>query len=160
MNYGIKGYHFLGQWKMILVYLGRWSYGRFKDDNNIFYKMKNDLTTGTWQEDIWCPIIIILFCTFDEIIQATTTLIDPGCSVWDEDGIQRSGGQFFTTRCTNMKVDKHDIELQCWWSTNRANGVRTVQQSMIHNYSEVRNTKQALICPSKACWDWHQGPWS
>ena len=25
---------------MILVYLGRWSYGRFKDDNNIFYKRK------------------------------------------------------------------------------------------------------------------------
>jgi hypothetical protein len=51
---------------MILVYLGRWSYGRFKGDNNIFYKMKNDLTTGTWQDDIWCPIIIVLFCTSDE----------------------------------------------------------------------------------------------
>ncbi len=50
---------------MILVYLGRWSYGRFQDDNNIFYKMKSDLTTGTWQDDIWCPIIIILFCTSD-----------------------------------------------------------------------------------------------
>ncbi len=55
---------------------------------------------------------------------------------------------------------KHDIELQCRWSTDRANSVRTVQQSMIHNYSEVRNMKQALIHPSKACWDWHQGPWS
>jgi hypothetical protein len=44
-----------------------------------------------------------------EIVQATTTLIDPGCSVWDEYGIQRSGWRFFTTRCTNMKVDKHDI---------------------------------------------------
>lgn len=86
-----------------------------------------------------------------EIIQATTTLIDPGCSVWDEYGIQRSGRRFFTTRCTNMKVDKHDIELQCRWSTDRANGVRTVQRSMIHNYSEVRNMKQALIRPSKAC---------
>ena len=51
-----------------------------------------------------------------------------------------------------MKVDKHDIELQCRWSTDRANGVRTVQRSMIHNYSEVRNMKQALIRPSKACW--------
>ncbi len=48
-----------------------------------------------------------------EIIQATTTLIDPGCSIWDEYGIQRSGRRFFTTRCTNMKVDKHNIELQC-----------------------------------------------
>ncbi len=51
---------------MILVYLGRWSYRKFQDDNNIFYKMKNDLTTGTWQDNIWCPIIIILLCTSDE----------------------------------------------------------------------------------------------
>jgi hypothetical protein len=62
-----------------------------------------------------------------EIVQATTTLFDPGCSVWDEYGIQRSGRRFFTTRCTNMKVDKHDIELQCCWSTDRVNGVRTIQ---------------------------------
>jgi hypothetical protein len=95
-----------------------------------------------YQDNIFCKL---------EIIQATTTLIDPGCSVWDEYGIQRSGRRFFTTRCTNMKVDKHDIELQCQWSTNRANGVRMVQRSMIHNYSEVRNMKQALIRLSKAC---------
>ena len=62
-----------------------------------------------------------------DIIQATTTLIDPGCSIWDEYGIQRSGRRFFTTRYTNMKVDKHDIKLQCCWSTDRANGVRTIQ---------------------------------
>ncbi len=29
------------------------------------FKMKNDLTTGTWQDNIWCPIIIISFCTSD-----------------------------------------------------------------------------------------------
>jgi hypothetical protein len=27
--------------------------------------MKNDLTTGTWQDDIGCPINIILLCTSD-----------------------------------------------------------------------------------------------
>ena len=86
-----------------------------------------------------------------DIIQATTNLIDPGCSIWDEYGIQRSGRRFFTTRCTNMMVDKLDIELQCCWSTDRANGVRTIQRSMIYNYSEVRNMQQALIRPSKAC---------
>ena len=86
-----------------------------------------------------------------EIIQATTSLIDPGCSIWDEYDVQRSGRHFFTTRCSNMKVDKHDIELQCRRSTDRANGVRTVQRSMIHNYSEVQNMKQALIRLSKAC---------
>jgi hypothetical protein len=86
-----------------------------------------------------------------EIIQAITTLIDSECSIWDECSVQCSGRRFFTTRCSNMKVDKHDIELQCCWSTGRANGVRTVQRSMIHSYSEVRNIKQALIRPSKAC---------
>jgi hypothetical protein len=34
-------------------------------DNSIFHKMKNDLTTGTWQDNIWCPINIILLCTSD-----------------------------------------------------------------------------------------------
>ncbi len=52
---------------MILVYFGRWSYERFQDDNNIFFKMKSDLTTRTWQDDIWCPIIIISFCTSNDI---------------------------------------------------------------------------------------------
>ena len=27
--------------------------------------MENDLTTGTWQDNIRCPINIILFCTSD-----------------------------------------------------------------------------------------------
>jgi len=85
-----------------------------------------------YQENIFCKL---------EIIQATTTLID----------IQRSRRRFFTTRCTKMKVDEHDIELQCRWSTDRANGVRNAQRSMIHNYSEVQNMVQALIRPSKAC---------
>jgi hypothetical protein len=86
-----------------------------------------------------------------EIIQAMTTLIDPGCSIWDEFGIQRSGQHFFTTWCTFMKVDEHDNKPQCCWSTNRANRVRTVHQLMIHNYLEVCNMQQALIHLSKAC---------
>jgi hypothetical protein len=65
MNYGTKQGHFLGYWKVILVHIRRWSYGTFQDDNNIFHKMKNDLTTGTWQDNIWCPINIILLCTSD-----------------------------------------------------------------------------------------------
>jgi hypothetical protein len=48
-----------------------------------------------------------------EIIQATTSLIDPGCTIWDEYGVQQSGRRFFTTTCSNMKVNKHNIELQC-----------------------------------------------
>jgi hypothetical protein len=52
MNYGSKQGHLLGYWKVILVYIGRWSYRRFQDDNKVFQKMKNDLTTGTWQDDI------------------------------------------------------------------------------------------------------------
>ncbi len=40
MNYGSKQGHFLGYWKVILVYIGRWSYGCFQDDNKVFQKMK------------------------------------------------------------------------------------------------------------------------
>ena len=86
-----------------------------------------------------------------EMIQETTNLIDSECNIQEDYGIQRSGRRFFTAHCTNMGVSKHDIELQCRWSTDRANGVRTVQRSMIHNYSEVRNMKDSLIRPSKAC---------
>ncbi len=52
-------------WKIILVHIRRWSNGTFQDDNNIFHKMKNDLTTDTWQDNIWCPLNIILLCTSD-----------------------------------------------------------------------------------------------
>ncbi len=54
---------------MILVYIGRWSYGRFQDDNKVFQKIKNDPTTGTWQDNIWCPINIILLGTSDGLIK-------------------------------------------------------------------------------------------
>jgi hypothetical protein len=52
MNYGTKQGHFFGFWKVILVHIRRLSHGTFQDDNNIFHKIKNDLTTGTWQDDI------------------------------------------------------------------------------------------------------------
>lgn len=85
-----------------------------------------------------------------EVIQATTSLIDPETNIWEAYGIQRSGRRCFTIVCTNMGVSKHDIELQCRWSTDRENGARTVQRSMIHNYAEVRNMKESLVRPSKA----------
>lgn len=85
-----------------------------------------------------------------ERIQQDTGLIDPDCNVWEDYGVQRSGRRFFTTECVIQGVDKHEIELQCRWSTDRANGERTVQRSMVHTYSEVRNMKEALVRPSKA----------
>ncbi len=33
--------------RVILVYIGRWSYQQLQDDNKIIWKMKNNLTTGT-----------------------------------------------------------------------------------------------------------------
>ena len=86
-----------------------------------------------------------------EKIQTTTNLIDEDCNVWDDYGVQRSGRRFFTTRCTNKRVPKHEVELQCRWQADRASGVRTVLRSMIHLYSEVRNMIESLIRPSKAC---------
>jgi hypothetical protein len=46
MNYGSKQGHFLGYWKVILVYIGRWSYGRFQDDNKVFQKIKMTYLLG------------------------------------------------------------------------------------------------------------------
>ena len=84
-------------------------------------------------------------------IQAKTTLIDPDCKIWEEFGVQRSGRRFFTTHTTLMGVPPHWIELQARWQTDRANGERTVQRTMIHTYSEIRNMKDALKQPSQAC---------
>ncbi len=61
-----------------------------------------------------------------EVIQSTTTLIDPACNIWEDFGVQRSGRRFFTTHTTIMGVPQHLIELQARWSTDRALGVRTV----------------------------------
>ena len=62
-----------------------------------------------------------------EIIQATTTLIDPECIIWDDYGMQRSGRRFFAHHTLNMGVLPHLIELQARWQTDRANGERAVQ---------------------------------
>ena len=84
-----------------------------------------------------------------EVIQRKTLLIDPECNVWEDYGIQRSGRRMFTTEATKAGVEPHKIELQARWQTDRAAGERTVQRSMIHMYSEVRNMKDTLIEPSK-----------
>jgi len=84
-----------------------------------------------------------------EKIQATTSLIDPDCNIWDDFGVQRSGCRCFVLVCTLCNIPKHLVDLQCRWSTDRENGVRTVQRSMIHNYSEIRNMKDSLVRPSK-----------
>ena len=83
-------------------------------------------------------------------IQATTSLIDSDCNVWEDFGVQRSGRRFFTTEATKKGVSPHLIELQARWQTDRAAGKRSVQRTMIHTYSEVRNMKDKLKEPSQA----------
>ena len=85
-----------------------------------------------------------------ETLQRTTNLIDPGCDVREEYGIQRSGRRFFDTQCINMGVSSTDIEFQCRWRADRAKGGRTVKRSMLHTYAEVRNMKKTLLRPSQA----------
>jgi hypothetical protein len=86
-----------------------------------------------------------------EHIQGTTSLIDPEADVRAEFGAQRSGRRFLTTHATNQGVKPHIIELQCRWQTDRAKGERSVNRSMIHLYSEVRNMKASLMQPSLVC---------
>jgi hypothetical protein len=45
-----------------------------QDDNKIFWKMKNDLTTGAWQNNIWRPINIILSCTSDVSLATSASM--------------------------------------------------------------------------------------
>ena len=85
-----------------------------------------------------------------ELLQETTNLIDDMCQVWKDFGQQRSGRRWFTTECANKGVSPHEVALQCRWSTDRANGARTVQRTMIHTYAEMRNMKEVLIRPSKS----------
>ena len=135
-NSGIK---FFTWTQRFLLALGReglhkgWAFQRSNGSHN---KAKE------YKEDIFLKL---------EIIQASTTFIDPECNIWDDYGVQRSGRRFFTTHCTNMGVLPHLIELQACWKTDRANGERTVQRTMIHLYSKIRNTKDTLVKPSKAC---------
>ena len=43
--------------------------------NKVLKKMKNDLTTGTWQYDIWCPINITLLSVSDvEILRRSPVI--------------------------------------------------------------------------------------
>ncbi len=100
---------------MILVHLGRWSYGRFKDDNNIFYKMKNDLTTGTWQDDIWCPIIIILLCTSDVICDSAEcinlmTVVEDGLVPFERVWVRDSHESYFFHGRNLYEMDHLEVQ--------------------------------------------------
>ena len=94
--------------------------------------------------DYWANIAAKL-----ELIQATTSLIDRKCDVWEDYGIQRSGRRCFTTHCGNMGVSPHLVELQARWQTDRAAGVRSVRRTMLHTYSEIRNMMESLLKPSQ-----------
>jgi hypothetical protein len=87
-----------------------------------------------------------------ETIQVETSLIDRDCDIRAEYGAQQSGRHFLTTTEAIIKeVKPYVVEYQCRWQTDRANGERSVNRSMIHLYSEVRNMKPVLIQPSQVC---------
>ena len=86
-----------------------------------------------------------------ETIQIETTLIGRDCDIRAEYGAQRSGRRFLTTQAIIEGVKPHIIEYQCRWQTDRANGERSVNRSMINLYSAVRNMKPVLIQPSQMC---------
>jgi hypothetical protein len=52
-----------------------------------------------------------------EKMQETTDLIDPGCNVWEDYGMQRSGRHCFVLVSTINKIPK--------WMTDRENGHST-----------------------------------
>ena len=83
-----------------------------------------------------------------EYIQASTNLIDPDCAVWDDEwrllnpAVRKT---LFHFRMPKSRSRSPRIELQCCWSTDRANGHQQEQRTMLHTYSEVRNMKSILL---------------
>ena len=128
-------------WTWTQRFIGRLELEGYKDDWAFKRSNGKRAKASDYQDNIFKRL---------EDIQNTTNLIDQGCNIWDEFGIQRSGRRCFTAVCPIAGIPKHLVELQCRWSTDYKNGVRTVQRSMIHNYSEIRNMTAALIRPSKA----------
>ncbi len=97
--------------------------------------MKNDLTTGTWQDDIWCPIIIILFCTSD--------VFSPGCPIswWNHLMVWTtidSGNTCFSNRV------EWDLSYNRWCHQHC---------HLVVNWPSCLNyllVKQAVVCPAAA----------
>jgi hypothetical protein len=89
-----------------------------------------------------------------ETIQSSTNLIDNNWDIWTEFGVQRSGSLLFTTHCTDRGMPWHEIALQCHWETDCANSERSVNRSMIHTYSEMRNINVAFSSILMDSWDW------
>jgi hypothetical protein len=116
--------------------IGRVDGWLFRKSNN-----RDKAVAGDYAENIYSKL---------EVLQQTTSLIDAGCDIREEYGMQRSGRRFFDTQCLNMRVSPTDIEFQCRWRTNRAKGGKTVPRSMLHTYAEVRNMKPTLLRPSQA----------
>lgn len=86
-----------------------------------------------------------------EIVQRTTTPINPDCNISDDYGVQRLGWIFFRTHCTNMGFRPTWSNCKLAGRPDRAIGKRTVKQTMIHTSLEMRNMIESLIKPSFAC---------
>jgi len=95
-NSGIKFFTWTQQFLLALGREGLQKGWAFQRSNESRSKAKD------YKEDIFSEL---------EIIQASTTLNDPKCNIWDDYGVQRSGRRFSATHCTNMGVLPHLIEL-------------------------------------------------
>lgn len=80
-----------------------------------------------------------------ETIKSNTMLIGPECDVHAEYGAQHLCRRFLTTHVTLQVVQPHILELQCCCHTDQAKSDCSVNHSMIHLYSEVRNMKKTSI---------------
>ncbi len=54
-------------------------------------KMKQDLTTGTWQDDTGCPISIILVSTSDDTCKVLGCGFNLKCAVGATEGVTDNG---------------------------------------------------------------------
>ena len=89
--------------------------------------MKNDLTKGTWQDNIWCPINIILFCTSDVVSSGNFASMEfqgqEVLSLWD------------TLRCsTRESIRWHHCKNYAWHVNTFGSTYKNQRFFLVHEW--------------------------
>ncbi len=116
--------------------------------------MKNNLTTGTWQDDIWCPIIIIWLCTSDDgkpwhikrVLSSMTT------QTWKSSSMTSSARQshfpwhWFTSSANFVSARLYQLSLSLQKSHFSAYGLVTTKKKLLKYVNFLHLLR----------WNWYQ----
>jgi hypothetical protein len=91
-----------------------------------------------------------VFEKLEEIQRLHPELIEPGCEVNEEFGMQRSFRRGFDSECRNRGISDSDINSMCRWQVEKARQGRSSARSMLDLYTDYRLAKDMLLRPSSA----------